>query len=75
MVRILFAVLNTCRRNGFRLRVLPSQTKRDLDPNFLFSWDTGGKTPPIHYRCRDGSVRDIPSTNEPFIPGHGVWRG
>jgi hypothetical protein len=59
---------NICRHNGFRLRVLPSQTKWDLDPKFLLSSDTGGKTPHIHYRCRDGTVRDIPSTNEAIHP-------
>jgi len=38
-------------------------------PSLLLSWDTGGKTPHIHYRRRDGSVRDIPSTNEAIHPG------
>ncbi len=38
-------------------------------PSLLLSWDTGGKTPHIHYRRLDGSVRDIPSTNEATHPG------
>ena len=38
-------------------------------PSLLLSWDTGGKTPHIHYCRRDGSVRDIPSTNEAIHPG------
>ena len=38
-------------------------------PSLLLSWDTGGKTPHIHYRRPDGSVRDIPSTNEAIHPG------
>ena len=38
-------------------------------PSLLLSWDTGGKTPHIHYRRQDGSVRDIPSTNEATHPG------
>jgi len=37
--------------------------------SLLLSWDTGGKTPHIHYRRQDGSVRDIPSTNEAIHPG------
>jgi predicted metal-dependent enzyme (double-stranded beta helix superfamily) len=38
-------------------------------PSLLLSWDTGGKTPHIHYRRQDGSVRDIPRTNEATHPG------
>lgn len=38
-------------------------------PSLLLSWDTGGKTPHIHYRRQDGSVRDIPSANEAVHPG------
>jgi hypothetical protein len=38
-------------------------------PSLLLSWDTGGKTPHIRYRRPDGSVRDIPSTNEAIHPG------
>jgi predicted metal-dependent enzyme (double-stranded beta helix superfamily) len=38
-------------------------------PSLLLSWDTGGKTPHIHYRRQDGSVRDIPSTYEAIHPG------
>ena len=38
-------------------------------PSLLLSWDTGGKTPHIHYRRQDGSVRDIPSMNEAIHPG------
>jgi hypothetical protein len=38
-------------------------------PSLRLSWDTGGKTPHIHYRRQDGIVRDIPSTNEAIHPG------
>jgi hypothetical protein len=38
-------------------------------PSLLLSWDTGDKTPHIHYRRQDRSVRDIPSTNEAIRPG------
>ncbi|HLX83422.1 MAG TPA: hypothetical protein VKR59_05970 [Terriglobales bacterium] len=38
-------------------------------PSLLLSWDTGGKSPHIHYRRPDGSVRDIPSTNQTTHPG------
>jgi hypothetical protein len=40
-------------------------------PSLLLSWDAGGKTPHVRYRRPDGSVRDIPSTNEAIHPG--VW--
>jgi hypothetical protein len=38
-------------------------------PSLLLSWDAGGKTPHIHYRRQDGSVQDIPSTDEAIHPG------
>jgi hypothetical protein len=38
-------------------------------PSLLLSWDTGGKSPHVRYRRADGSVRDIPSTNEAIHPG------
>jgi predicted metal-dependent enzyme (double-stranded beta helix superfamily) len=38
-------------------------------PSLLLSWDTGGKTPHVRYRRADGSVRDIPSTDEAIHPG------
>jgi len=38
-------------------------------PSLLLSWDTGGKTPHVRYRRLDGSVRDIPSTDEAIHPG------
>ena len=40
-------------------------------PSLVLTWDTGGKTPHIHYHRQDGSVRDIPSTSEAIHPG--VW--
>ena len=40
-------------------------------PSLLLSWDTGGKSPHVRYRRADGSVRDIPSTDEAIHPG--VW--
>jgi hypothetical protein len=44
-------------------------------PSLLLSWDTGGKTPHIHYRRQDGSVRDLPGTNEAIHPGAGSVEG
>jgi predicted metal-dependent enzyme (double-stranded beta helix superfamily) len=38
-------------------------------PSLLLNWDTGGKTPHVRYRRPDGSVRDIPSTDEAIHPG------
>lgn len=38
-------------------------------PSLVLTWDTGGKTPHIHYRRQNGSVRDIPSRNEAIHPG------
>jgi hypothetical protein len=38
-------------------------------PSFFLAWDTGGKTPHVHYLRPDGSVRDEPSVNEPVHPG------
>jgi hypothetical protein len=40
-------------------------------PSLLLSWETGGKTPHIHYRRQEG--RAIPSTNEAIHPG--AWSG
>ena len=40
-------------------------------PSLVLTWDTGGKTPHIHYRRQDGSVRDIPSVSEAIHPN--VW--
>jgi len=40
-------------------------------PSLLLSWDTGGKSPHVHYRRPYGSVRDIPSTTEAIHPD--VW--
>ena len=39
-------------------------------PSFFLSWDTGGKTSHIRYHRSDGSVRDIPSTDDPMVAGH-----
>ena len=41
-------------------------------PSFFLGWDTGGDSSHIRYRRGDGSVRDIPSREEPRHPG--VWR-
>jgi hypothetical protein len=41
-------------------------------PSFFLDWDTGGGSPHIRYHRGDGSVRDIPSKEEPRHPG--VWR-
>lgn len=41
-------------------------------PSFFLDWDTGGGSPHIRYHRADGSVRDIPSKEEPRHPG--VWR-
>jgi hypothetical protein len=38
-------------------------------PSFFLDWDTGGGSPHIRYHRPDGSVRDIPSTEEPMHPG------
>ena len=38
-------------------------------PSFFLAWDTGGKTPHVHYIRPHGSVRDEPSVNEPVHPG------
>lgn len=38
-------------------------------PSFFLAWDTGGKTPHVHYIRPDGSVRDEPSVNTPVHPG------
>ena len=37
-------------------------------PSFL-DWDMGGGTPHIRYHQPDGSVRDIPSRDEPIHAG------
>lgn len=39
-------------------------------PSFFLSWGTGGKTSHIRYHRPDGSVRDIPSEENPVVPGH-----
>jgi len=41
-------------------------------PSFFLDWDTGGGTPHVRYHRADGSVRDIPSKEEPVHAGH--WR-
>jgi hypothetical protein len=38
-------------------------------PSFFLDWDTGGKTPHVHYLRPDGSVRDEPSVTRPANPG------
>ncbi|HZT71708.1 MAG TPA: hypothetical protein VFC10_18405 [Terriglobia bacterium] len=38
-------------------------------PSLLVSWDTGGKSPHVHYHKADGSVTDMPSIEEPVHPG------
>lgn len=38
-------------------------------PSFFLSWDTGGKTPHVHYLRPDGSVRDEPSVERSVHPG------
>ncbi len=38
-------------------------------PSFFLNWDTGGKTPHVHYLRLDGSVRDEPSADRPVHPG------
>lgn len=40
-------------------------------PSFFLDWDTGGGSPHIRYRSRDGIVRDIPAEEEPRHAG--VW--
>jgi hypothetical protein len=41
-------------------------------PSLFLDWDTGGKTNHLRYHRSDGSVRDIPSKDNPAEPGH--WR-
>ena len=38
-------------------------------PSFFLDWDTGGGSPHIRYHGPDGSVKDIPSREEPVHPG------
>ena len=38
-------------------------------PSLLVSWDTGGKSPHVRYHAADGTVKDIPSTEDPVHPG------
>lgn len=38
-------------------------------PSFFLNWDTGGKTPHVHYLRPDDSVRDEPSVDRPPHPG------
>lgn len=38
-------------------------------PGFFLDWDTGGPSPHIRYHRPDGSVRDVPATQEPIHPG------
>jgi hypothetical protein len=35
-------------------------------PSFFLNWDTGGKSPHIHYRQPGGIVRDSPGKEEPI---------
>src|ERR1035441_5782280 len=54
------------------VRVSPGtqlRTHHHRGPSLLLSWDTGGKSPHGRYRRADGSVRDIPSTDEAIHPG------
>ena len=41
-------------------------------PSLVLDWDTGGGSPHVLYRRPDGTVRDIPSKEEPVHPG--VWK-
>src|SRR5208282_3821707 len=38
-------------------------------PSLLVSWDTGGRSPHVRYHTADGTVKDIPSTEDPVHPG------
>ena len=38
-------------------------------PSLLVSWDTGGRSPHVHYHRADGTVKDIPGTEVPIHPG------
>ena len=38
-------------------------------PSFFLSWDTGGRSPHVHYRRADGSVVDQPSKDSPVHEG------
>jgi hypothetical protein len=38
-------------------------------PSFFLDWDTGGGSPHIRYHRPDGTVKDIPSREEPLHPG------
>jgi hypothetical protein len=40
-------------------------------PSFFLDWDTGGGTPHIRYHRPDGTVKDIPGTEQP--PHRGMW--
>jgi hypothetical protein len=39
-------------------------------PSFFLDWDTGGKSPHIHYHQPGNIVRDAPSTDSPVHAGH-----
>jgi hypothetical protein len=39
-------------------------------PSFFLDWDTGGKSPHIHYHQPGNIVRDSPSTDSPVHAGH-----
>jgi hypothetical protein len=41
-------------------------------PSLFLDWDTGGKTNHLRYHRPDGTVRDIPSKDNPAQLGH--WR-
>jgi hypothetical protein len=39
-------------------------------PSFFLDWDTGGKSPHIHYHQPGNIVRDVPSSDSPVHAGH-----
>jgi hypothetical protein len=39
-------------------------------PGFFLGWDTGGKSSHIRYHTPAGPTRDVPSENDPVVPGH-----
>jgi len=38
-------------------------------PSLVVSWDTGGNSPHVRYHAGDGTVKDIPSSENPSHPG------
>jgi hypothetical protein len=40
-------------------------------PSFFLDWDTGGGTPHVRYHRQDGTVKDIPGTEQPTH--RGMW--